>query len=332
MKRIKKLIALTVVLALALCTFGCAKQENTAENDYTEIYNQTSVTLSAESDTFKVLKINDTHFINGTCKNDKKTLEVLKGVLDKTECDLIICDGDIIEGNNKKITFDKYKALKIFCELLEEYSTPWTFAPGNNDGEKDGTNEDVIAFMMNYEHFLCGNKEGIDGSMQFFIDIQKDGELVHSIAVMDSHSHDENGEYDYIKENQIDWLLSGIEQRRVYTSVFFHMPTPAFEAACKNGEAYEGFPFSDKYSVSDIKRNSLFDEKTADNEYISLISTGHVHSDNIAYYYNNRYYQLSSLGGYGAAGSKNCPVSYTLTTINLNAESVKEMYEFEKLS
>lgn len=332
MKRSKKLIALMLVLILALSAFGCAKQENTAEKSYEEVYKQTSVTVNAAFDNFKVLKINDTHFINGTCKDDKKTLEKLKGVLDKTKCDLIICDGDIIEGKNKKLTYDKYKALRIFCELLEEYSTPWTFAPGNNDGEQDGTNEDVIAFMMNYEHFLYGNKEGIDGSMQFFIDIQKDGRLVHSIAVMDSHSHDENGDYDYIKENQIDSLLSGIEQRKVKTSVFFHMPTPAFETAYKEGEAYEGFPFSDEYSVSDIKKNSLFDEKTADNEYISLVSTGHVHSDNIAYLYNNRYYQLSSLGGYGAVGSGNCPVSYTLTTIYFNAESVKDMYQFEKLS
>ena len=121
MKRIKKLIAFAVVLALAVFTFGCAKQENTAENDYTEIYNQTSVTLTAESDSFKVLKINDTHFINGTCKNDKKTLEVLKGVLDKTECDLIICDGDIIEGNKKRELVD-ILIVSIFPAFINSYA------------------------------------------------------------------------------------------------------------------------------------------------------------------------------------------------------------------
>lgn len=70
---------------------------------------------------------------------------------------------------------------------------------------------------------------------------------------------------------------------------------------------------------------------TADNKYISLISVAHVHSDNIAYYYNNRYYQLSSLGGYNAIGSANTDPSYTLITIDTNQQDNQKMYTFEKI-
>lgn len=333
MKKFKIIISAVLVIVLTLSLISCSKNTYEIQNSYDEIYNNKNISLDITAgDEFKILKINDTHFINGTCNDDKKTLDELKTVLDKTPCDLIIVDGDLVEGYNSKLSYNKYKAVSIFAELVENYNVPWTFAPGNNDGQKDGSNQDLIAFMLQYENFIADNEKGIEGTMQFFIDLKQNGELIHSIAILDSHSLDDKGEYDYIKENQIDWLIDGINERKVKTSVFFHMPTPAFETAYKQGTAYNNFPFSDDYSVSDIEKNSLFDEKTENNEYITLLSTAHVHSDNIAYLYNNRYYQLSSLGGYSAAGSKNTAPSFTLTTIHVNEQDVDKLYTFEKVS
>lgn len=333
MKKFKIIISAVLIFVLTLPLISCSKKTYEIKNSYDEIYSSPDYSFDITAgDEFKILKISDTHFINGTCSDDKKTLDELKTVLDKTPFDLIIVDGDLVEGYNSKLSYNKYKAVSLFAELIESYNVPWTFAPGNNDGQKDGSNQDLIAFMLQYKNFIAGNEEGIDGAMQFFIDLKQNGELVHLIAILDSHSLDDNGEYDYIKENQIDWLIGGINERKVKTSVFFHMPTPAFETAYKQGTAYNNFPFSDEYSVSDIEKNSLFDEKTENNEYITLLSTAHVHSDNIAYLYNNRYYQLSSLGGYGAAGSKNTAPSFTLTTIHVNEQDVSKLYTFEKVS
>ncbi len=340
MTKKKKIIisAVSVILVIAIAvgvSLGLLNKAKTPDiqNSYDEIYTQENVSFDVSQDgEFSILKINDTHLINGTCKNDVNTLSDLKSILDKTPCDLIIVNGDLVDGYNAKITYNKYKATAAFCELLESYDTPWTFAPGNNDGQQDGSNEDLIAYMMQYPNFICGNEEGIDGSMQFFIDLTQNGSTVHSIAVMDSLSLNNSGSYDYIKESQINWLLDEIDARKVKTSVFFHMPTPAFKTAYENGVPYENFPFSDEYAVDDIKENQLFDSMTQDNEYITLISTAHVHSDNIAYYYNNRYYQLSSLGGYNAAGSNNTKPSCTLTTINVNETDTQKMYTFEKIS
>lgn len=333
MKKAKIIISAVLVFVLALSMISCTKNTYEIKNSYNEIYDSKNHSFDiAPNNEFRILKINDTHFINGTCDNDTKTLNGLKTVLNKTPCDLIIVDGDLVDGYNSKLSYNKYKAVSLFAELIESYSIPWTFAPGNNDGQKDGSNQDLIAFMLQYEHFIAGNEKEIDGAMQLFIDLKQNGKLVHSIAILDSNSLDNKGDYDYIKENQINWLLNGINERKVKTSVFFHMPTPAFEKAYKQGTAYNDFPFSDEYSVSDIKKNSLFDEKTEDNEYITLLSTAHVHSDNIAYIYNNRCYQLSSLGGYSAAGSKNTAPSYTLTIINVNEQAVDKMYTFEKAS
>lgn len=341
MKKVKKVIiaVFSVILAAAIAFGGYIGyrlylNKPETQNSYSEIYSKEAISLDTDdSGIFRVLKINDTHFFNGTCENDKKTLEDLKAILDKTPCSLIIVNGDLVEGFNLTSDYDKYQAISLFAELIESYNIPWTFAPGNNDGEIDGENEDVIAYMMQYDHFICGNEKDIDGSMQFFIDLKHNNKVVHTIAVMDTGARKikATGSYDYIKETQINWLLNGINERQVKTSIFFHMATPAFQEAFDNGDAYSGFPESDYYPMDEIEENKLFDNMTKDCEYISLISTGHIHSDNMCSFYNNRYYQLSSVSGYSAAHHDFIIPSCTLTVIDTNAADTQSMYTFEKI-
>lgn len=343
-KKIIKII--TILLAIVLICGGsfCGyvlyrfnfNAPKDLKNSYDEIYNQSQITYDVGDDgKFSILKINDTHFYNGICKNDSKTLSALKIILDVTPCDFIVINGDMVDGFNLNLDYDKYGATKIFAELVDSYNIPWTFLPGNNDGEIDGENEDLIAFLMQYKNFVCGNEKNIDGDMQFFIDLEYNGELAHTIAFMDSHARTIKaiGEYDYIKENQIKWLLNGIDERKVKTSVFFHMNTPAFKTAYENGETYtdNGFPSAYVYELDNIKENKLFDDMTKDNEYISLISIGHVHSNNMCHFYNGRYYQLSSVSGYNASHPEEMIPSCTLTSIDVTEENSKEMYQFSKV-
>jgi hypothetical protein len=333
-------IILAIILAFVLCfggyllyRFNCDKSN--ATNSYSDIYSQEQITLDVADDgIFSILKINDTHFFNGTCEDDKKTLDSIKSILDTTPCDLIIIDGDLVEGFNLKASYDKFQAIDLFAQLIESYNIPWTFAPGNNDGEIDGDNEDIIAFMMQYDNFIYGNEEGIDGSMQFFINLNYQDNLVHSIAIMDSGMRKPKaiGSYQPISENQIQWLIDGVNERQVKTSVFFHMETNAFQTAYDNGEAYDGFTMYNTYAYDNIKGDELFDNMTADNEYISLISCAHQHSNNMCSYYNGRYYQLSSAGGYSAGRQDFITPSCTLTTINVNENDTQNMYTFKQIT
>lgn len=302
-------------------------------HNYGDIFNYQKITYDVGEDgKFLVLKINDTHFLNGTCENDRKTMSDLEIILDATPCDFIVVNGDMVDGFNLNPNYDKYGATKIFADLVDSYNIPWTFVPGNNDGEIDGDNEFLIAFLMQYKNFVCGNDPEVSGNMHFFVDLEYNGKLAHSLAFMDSNARTIKavGEYDYIKENQINWLLNGINERKVKTSVFFHMNTPAFKTAFENGEAYEGFPSAYVYELDNIKENKLFDDMTADNEYISLISIGHVHSNNMCHFYNGRYYQLSSVSGYNASHPEDMIPSCTLTVIDVKETNPQEMYEFEK--
>ena len=324
-KNVKKSIVsfLSVILAVIIAFGGCLAfrfygNVPKMQNSYDEIYSDEQISLNVPSNgIFSILKINDTHFFNGKCDRDIKTLHYLKKVLERTPCDLIIVDGDLVDGFNLKPSYDKYNAISEFAQLIESYNIPWTFAPGNNDGEIDGDNEDVITYMMRYDHFICRNDHDIDGSMQFFIDLKYKNSLAHSIAILDSNARKIRaiGPYDYIKESQAQWLVDNM--RDVKTSVFFHMPTPAFEEAYNEGIRYAGFPFSDAYPIGDIKENKLFDNLIENHKNITLLSAAHIHSDNMCSYYNDRYYQLSSFSGYTASHDESMPPSCTYITIDV---------------
>ena len=332
-------IVLAAVLAVLGCfggymlyRFNCNKSGST--NDYSAIYSQPLSSFDVGEDgKFDVLKINDTHFFNGTCEDDVHTLSDLKAILDRIPCDFIVVNGDLVEGFTLRSDYDKFGAIDLFAEMIEKYNIPWTFVPGNNDGEIDGDNEDIIAFMMQYDNFICGNVQGVYGDMQFFVDLTYNGKLSHSLAFLDSGMRKPKaiGKYEYIQESQISWLLDGVNERKVPTSVFFHMPIPSFEDAFDNGEAYEGFEMHKTYSYNDIPKNQLFVDETSDNEYISLISCAHQHSNNMCSFYNGRWYQLSSVSGYSAGRDDFIEPSVTLTSIDVTADNYKDMYTFEQI-
>ncbi|MGN0526344.1 MAG: metallophosphoesterase family protein [Acutalibacteraceae bacterium] len=337
LKVIAVIVAVVLIVAgtvggYTLYRLNCNKSNT--DNKYEDVYNAEQVKLSTNDDgVFKILKINDTHFFDGVCENDKRTLDGLKTVLDKTPCDLIVVNGDLVDGFNLNTSYDKFGAIDLFATLIEEYKTPWTFAPGNNDGEIDGSNEDVIAFMMQYEHFVYGNSAGNTGSMQFVIDVYNNDELVHAVAIMDSGARSPKaiGAYQPISEEQSIWLNEEINKRAVKTSVFFHMPTTAFQSAYDEGIAYEGFDMYNTFPYDDIKDDAVFDNVTVNNKYISLISCGHQHSNNMCSFYNGRYYQLSSVSGYSAMRNSFIYPSCTLTAINTLDGNSQTMYFFEQI-
>lgn len=326
------LIAVSAFGVYLLYRFNCDKSDT--DNSYSMVYSAEQVKLSTDGKgIFKILKINDTHFFNGECEEDKHTLDEIKAILDKTQCNLIVADGDLVDGFNLNPSYDKFMAIDLFASLIEEYDTPWTFAPGNNDFEIDGSNEDIISFMMQYEHFVYGNSQGVDGSMQFVIEIYNNNRLVHSIAIMDSGARKPKaiGPYQPMSENQALWLNNEVNSRNVKTSVFFHMPTNAFQIAYDNGEDYDGFDKYNTYPYDEIKNNYVFDNVIKDNENITLLSCAHQHSNNMCSFYNGRYYQLSSVSGYNAGRNDFIYPSCTLTEIDTLDDNARTMYSFEQI-
>lgn len=305
------------------------------EHDYESVYSMGDYSLETdENGQFKVLKINDTHLLNGKCEDDVKTLVGLKNVLDANAFDLIILDGDIIDGFGFNSSYDKENAIKEIAELIESYQTTWTFTPGNNDGEMDGDDRDVIAYMLRYPHFITGNVRDIYGDTQFYIDLTHGGEVVHLIALMDTGMRAPAviGSYDHIRENQVEDLLATVREKGVPTSLFFHMQTPAFETAYHNGVQYENMPIRHSQSYVTISKNAKFDQMVEAESLIKLISVGHQHGNSLCSLYNGRYYELASPSGYTAWRPEGVEPSVTAITINTLAQSTEQTYHFEKIN
>lgn len=303
------------------------------DNLYEKSYETPSVKIETNSENFKVLKISDTHLINGKTKSDIKTLENIKSVLGKNKYDLIILNGDLVEGFNMNFSYNKYKAIDSFAAIVEEYEIIWTFVPGNNDREMQGDNKKMISYLMQFEHFIIGNSVAVDGDVNFVINIERDSEIAHTIILLDSHSRrfPVIGDYDYIKESKIDFVRKIAENHETYISIFFHMPTEMFEKAFYEGTLLSNFPQSAPYPFHQVKNSGLFDEGIATYSNISLISSSHIHSNNMLSFYNGRYYELNSASGFGAERNDNIKPTVTEININLSVSAIENLYDFISL-
>ena len=336
----KTILVIALVLVLAGCALGAYvggrvwTNRLPLEHDYDLVYGMGNYSLEAdEYGEFKVLKINDTHLINGICKEDARTLSGIKEVLDRQYFDLIILNGDVIDGFSFNPKYDKENAIKEMATLIEAYSTPWTLIPGNNDGEMDGDDRDVIAYMLRYEHFLAGNVKGIYGDMQFSIEVTSGGSLAHLITIMDTGMRNPavTGSYDHLRENQVEKLLEVVREKKVLTSLFFHMQTPAFESAFNEGEHLENMPKRYSQAYDTIPKNATFDKMIEEESLIKLISVGHQHGNSMCALYNDRYYELASPSGYNAWRPEGVNPSVTAITINVGESAVESLYHFEKI-
>lgn len=304
------------------------------EHSYDEIYSLGNYSYDVGDDgLFKVLKINDTHLFSGETEKDKKTLDGVEKVIAKESPDFVVLLGDIVDGFNLSISYDKESALAKMATILENYGAPWTLIPGNNEGEIDGSTKDVIAYLLGYDHFVSGNVEGVYGNVQFTIDLTQNGEVKHLLGFMDSGARRPEviGAYDHFRENQVESMLAVIQEKSVPASLFFHMQTPTFESAFNEGEHIGNMPKRYSQAYDTIPKNATFDKIVEGENLIKLISVGHQHGNSMCALYNNCYYELASPSGYSAWRPEGVNPSITAITIDVEEGLAENIYHFEKI-
>lgn len=281
---------------------------------------------------FRVLQFTDTHLMNGSTKNDVSTLNSMKNQLETVKPDLAVVTGDMVDGKNANITYNKKAALEAVGNMFEEVDIYWAYVPGNNDGEFRGSTDDVAAFLSQYEHCIVSNTESITGSTHYTVDINDNGETVHSLVFIDSLARDENNKYDFVKDDQLEWLTNALESKKnddINCSLFFHMNTPAFLSAVSNGEPYsEGYsPIPEDFTYT-IEKNGKLDKVIDDSGCVGLVAIGHVHPDkNWCSFYDGRYYHIAKPSGYRTYEQPSC----TLITIHTAETQYRDMYDFQEI-
>ena len=157
-------------------------------------------------------------------------------IVEMTKPDLITVSGD-----NAVSTFSYIQTIK----WLDSYGIPWAPVMGNHDGQGCPSE-----FWCAYDFSTAKNclfKFGPRdmGYGNYIVNITENGEIIHSLFMMDTHSDIEkdniNGKagsgYDHLWENQFDWYswaIDGIEAvagKPVESTVIFHIPLYEYKLA-----------------------------------------------------------------------------------------------------
>ncbi len=284
-----------------------------------------------ENGDFTVLQISDTHFTTGLSYNDVAVMNNIEAQIAELKPDLAVLSGDILDGGEAG-AYNKQYVLDTLGNLFESLGQYWAYIPGNNDGLTYGTSADVTAYLTQFEHCLCADVKEISGGAQYSIDIETDGEVVHSLIFLDTMDYDNEDDvhiYGYVHEDQVKWCEEEINSKLtkygdIGMSVFIHENTPNFAKAALYGEAYaEGYSTLDEVAeMYDIPKNAPLDV-IFQNAGVGLVSMGHVHpSECKCSFYEDAYYHITP----------RADVMMTLITIHTTADNNRDMYDFQQVS
>lgn len=335
-------IFLVLLMLISIFTFSACGKSDNSKGDITGYAKTASIIdrevpdfFINENGDFNILQITDTHLISGETKKDIKTLDTIEKQITELAPNLVVVSGDMIEGNNSKKSYNKKAALQAIGNMFERLNQYWAYVPGNNDGEYLGSLEDVAAFLSQYSHCIVSDEENLTGATQYTVDLKNsDGTVVHSLVFMDSLARDANNEYDYMKADQVEWLKTTLEAKKmlnsaIKVSVFFHMNTPDFAVSGKNGVEYkEGYNTIPTDFYDGIKGNAAIDDVMKNSGIVGLVSIGHIHpKTNYCSFYNGIYYHITRATGYSAAKNPGC----TAVTIHTGVSDAKIMYDFTEI-
>lgn len=118
-------------------------------------------------DSFKVLQLADLHLgedLGGDWgpEQDRKTLEVVKSVLDEERPDLVVFSGDQITGEGLRKGADREKLLQKLEEPLKERNVPWATVFGNHDA-RDGSS---VVSLFSRSKEMGPTPEEVDAAWQ----------------------------------------------------------------------------------------------------------------------------------------------------------------------
>lgn len=284
---------------------GCEKFE--FENYDNGCYN-----ITTDGD-FKVMQFTDVHIGGGwlSVGKDIKALNAVAAMITAEKPDFVVFTGDqAFPLPYASGTFNNKTSTVELAKLMEKLGVYWTVALGNHDSEVFSYyNREKISEVYSseeYPHCLFqAGPEDVDGyGNQVFNIKNKDGKVVRSIIIFDSHSYIDGDllgikwQYDNIHENQIEWYKNTLDElekmndgEKVPTSVMMHIPLVEYRDALNEymengnedtenvkhifGETGE----KDPYVYCGVNEDELF-ETMLDRGSTDSVFCGHDHLNN----------------------------------------------------
>ncbi len=184
---------------------------------------------------FRVMQLTDVHLGGGflSRKEDKMTINAIAAMVTEEKPDLIIVTGDVsfavpyISG-----TINNAIAHRMFMRLMERLGVSWTIVFGNHDSEAyNYYNRATVSEMYDDEslkHCLFIPDGDLSGEGNHVINVKNSAGLItESFYMIDTHSYTDQDplgikwDYDYVKQDQIDWYAGKIEAHKAANAAVY---------------------------------------------------------------------------------------------------------------
>lgn len=155
--------------------------------------------------TFKILVATDIHENHKFDSKSDDALSLLKNAVEKLKPDLVVFNGDNAVCSKDK---DAEIAVEKIIAPVKEKNIPLAVVFGNHDAEFGVSKEFLLKQYQKYDNCLMiAGDENIDGVGNYNILIKSsdDKRDVFNLWFIDSGMYAEEGGYDYVHDNQIEW-------------------------------------------------------------------------------------------------------------------------------
>ncbi len=286
---------------------------------------------------FVILNITDVQ-LKDKESNDAEgelAMKTIDKLVNDTQPDLITVTGDNAWGMVAYIQL---------IEKLDSYGIPWAPVMGNHDGEN------LFNEFWAGEEFVeadnCLFKFGPEGmgDGNYIINIMQNGLPVQTLYMLDTHSGAEEGGYDHLWQNQIDWYkwaVNGIKEKAGYnvpSIAFMHIPCREYKDAWKAAQYNESTGEYDnilyKFTSFGVNHEAVCCPNTNNGFFQTCLDLGstknivsghdHVNSSSILYKGIRLTYGLKT--GAGCYWEKEMNGGTTLTVNSLGMVTTEHIY------
>lgn len=145
--------------------------------------------------------------------------DFFKHVIPAEKPDLIVLTGDNISAGASTVGIKATDLLLVetaidrFMSIFEENDVPVAVVFGNHDAEQLITKEEQMAIYQKYDNCIAIDEgDAIYGCGTYNVPIYSSNDaskIAYNLWMFDSNMYDEeNGGYDYVHQNQIDWYVN----------------------------------------------------------------------------------------------------------------------------
>ncbi|GAA1721055.1 metallophosphoesterase [Isoptericola hypogeus] len=192
--------------------------------------------------TYTIVQFNDTQDDE---KIDRRTVELMRAVLDDEHPDLVILNGDNITGGCDT-PLEMQQAMNNVAQPMEERRIPWAVTFGNHDEDSTPSSgvdeEQMLAFYRSYRYNVNGpTARGVTGQGNSHLLIDgTNGRPAFNVWLLDSGRYapgtiagqNLNGypTWDWLRMDQVDWYyrtsteLERRYDRKIPSLMFIHIP------------------------------------------------------------------------------------------------------------